>query len=197
MKNSKILLSVFVFALLVLFSFAGKDEPVSVNVKIELMPDTKFEHGTLTIKETGQTFEIKDAKDFTIPLKKGKYTFRFTSETSHHLSYPGKITAKENTVTITLGTYKLQMKEYATEENWQQLLKEDKLKFVHFGIAPADEKEFFEKYRIGLKSEGCVITPTLSTAVKTNNKIVADYLSSKFAEDWKKELKFIPFGLDL
>lgn len=196
MKNSKILHSVFVFSLLILFSFAGKDEPISVTVKIEMMPDTKFEHGTLTIKETGQTFEITEAKDFTIPLKKGKYTFRFTSETPHLLSYPGKITDKENVVKIALGTYKLHMQEYATAENWQLLLKEEKLKFVHFGIAPANEKEFFEKYRIGVKCEGCVITPTLSTAAKTNNEIVADYLSSKFGENWKKELKFTPFGLE-
>lgn len=190
------LLSLVAAALLIILSFGKKDDRISVTVTFNLLPGTEFQKGILSVDETGQQFEISGTKPFSFPLKKGKYRFRFHSETPYRITYPSKITAKEHTVTITLGKVKPILEEYATEENWLQLLHENKLKFIQFGIAPAYNKEFTEKYRIEVKTEGCVLTPQIAEAAKTNNRMVVGYLDSKFGNGWKNDLKFTPFGLE-
>lgn len=196
MKISKINFSfVATFALLIFFAFTKTNEPITVQVKMVKPSETEFKKGTLSIPETGQTFEITEVKDFTFPLQKGKYQFKFTTDTPYRLRAPGKITQKDHTITIFLGEPKPIMQEYATQENWQQLLKENRLKFIHFGIAAINPKEFYEKYGISVKNEGCVITPVTSSAAEINNRIVADYLTGKFGNAWKKDLEFLPFGL--
>ncbi len=196
MKISKINLGLIAaFSLLLLFAFTKKNEPITVHVKMVKQSETEFKKGILSIAETREKFEITEIKDFTFSLQKGKYRFKFASETPYRLHSPGKITKKENTITIFLGESKPLTQEYATAENWQQLLKENRLKFIHFGIAPVNPKEFYEKYGISVKNEGCVITPVTSAAAEINNRIVANYLTGKFGNEWKKDLEFLPFGL--
>lgn len=196
MKISKINFTIFAaIILLLLLGFTKNTEPIRVHVKFVAQSDNEFKKGTLRIVETGEIFEITEVKDFSFRLQKGNYTLRFTSETPHRIVYPGKITRKQNEVIIYLGNSKSYIEEYASEKNWQQLLKEDRLKFIHLGFAPVHVKEFYEKYKIDVKNEGCVITPVISSAAEHNNRIVANYLTSKFGTEWKKDLGFLPFGV--
>ena len=82
-----------------------------------------------------------------------------------------------------------------TEKNIESLINSDSAKFISFGIADQDFRKFKEKYGVDLKIEGCVLTSTLSKKAKENNTFLANYLTEKYGENWKKDLPFVPFGL--
>lgn len=85
---------------------------------------------------------------------------------------------------------------YATTENFDALLKEKRATLVVFGMVSNDYSDFEKKYGIKVKTENCVITPGISKIATVNNQIISQYLNEKFSNDWKSDLKFVPFGLN-
>lgn len=85
---------------------------------------------------------------------------------------------------------------YATAENFELLLKENRASFVVFGIVNNDYSDFEKKYGIKVKTENCVITPGISQIAMINNLLISNYLNKKFSTEWKSDLKMLPFGLD-
>ena len=86
--------------------------------------------------------------------------------------------------------------QYADEENIINLLKEKKASFIIFGTASDDYSVFEKKYGIKVKTENCVVMPNISKLSIENNRIISKYLSQKFQDRWKSDLKIVPFGLD-
>lgn len=85
---------------------------------------------------------------------------------------------------------------YATAENFEILLNENRASFVVFGMVWFDYSDFEKKYGIKVKTENCVITPGISNIATINNQLIANYLNSKYDADWKSDLKMIPFGIE-
>lgn len=85
---------------------------------------------------------------------------------------------------------------FANDANFNQLLKENKLAFVVFGIVADDYSAFEKKYGIKVKTENCVVMPNISKLASKNNLIIEKYLNQKFQHNWKSDLKFIPFGIN-
>ena len=85
---------------------------------------------------------------------------------------------------------------YATKENFETLLKNNSATLVVFGMVSNDYSDFEKKYGIKVKTENCVITPGISKIATINNQIISNYLNQKFSNDWKSDLKFVPFGLN-
>lgn len=74
--------------------------------------------------------------------------------------------------------------------------KKEKLKyFLQFGIMSRTHDSFKEKYGVHVVYENCVITPFMSEKAKKNNQEVAQYLTKKYGESWKKDLEITPYGL--
>ena len=85
---------------------------------------------------------------------------------------------------------------YANEENFEKLLEQKNISFVVFGMVSNDYSDFEKKYGIKVKTENCVISPGISKTATLNNQMIANYLNEKFSNDWKDDLKIIPFGLN-
>lgn len=71
----------------------------------------------------------------------------------------------------------------------------DALHFVQFGIMAKSHEDFKNRYCVNVFYENCVITGFLAEKAKKNNLKVAEYLTKKYGESWKKDLGFIPYGL--
>ncbi|MBO6185899.1 MAG: hypothetical protein J6O88_14660 [Chryseobacterium sp.] len=67
--------------------------------------------------------------------------------------------------------------------------------FLQFGIMSRNHDSFKQKYGVHIVYENCVITSFMSEKAKKNNKEVAQYLTKKYGESWKKDLELIPYGL--
>ncbi|MCD1118616.1 FEKKY domain-containing protein [Chryseobacterium turcicum] len=67
--------------------------------------------------------------------------------------------------------------------------------FVQFGIMSRNHDSFKQKYGVHIVYENCVITSFMSEKAKKNNQEVAQYLTKKYGESWKKDLEIIPYGL--
>lgn len=85
---------------------------------------------------------------------------------------------------------------YATAENFEILLKENRATFVVFGMVSNDYSEFEKKYGIKVKTENCIILPGSSKMATSNNLIISNYLNENFKDEWKSDLKITPFGLN-
>ena len=86
--------------------------------------------------------------------------------------------------------------QYADAKNIIKLIKKKKASFIIFGMVSDDYSAFEKKYGIKVKTENCVILPNISKLATENNKIISKYLSQKFQDDWKSDLKIVPFGLN-
>ncbi|MCX8534597.1 FEKKY domain-containing protein [Chryseobacterium luquanense] len=67
--------------------------------------------------------------------------------------------------------------------------------FIQFGIMSKKHDQFKEKYGVQVVYENCVITAYMSEKAKKNNQEVAQYLTGKYGDSWKKDLKITPYGL--
>ena len=85
---------------------------------------------------------------------------------------------------------------YANEENFEKLLEQKNVSFLVFGMVSNDYSDFEKKYGVKVKTENCVISPGISKTATVNNQMIANYLNEKFSNDWKDDLKIIPFGLN-
>lgn len=85
---------------------------------------------------------------------------------------------------------------YANEENFEKLVEQKNISFVVFGMVSNDYSDFEKKYGIKVKTENCVISPGISKTATLNNQMISIYLNEKFSNDWKDDLKIIPFGLN-
>ena len=85
---------------------------------------------------------------------------------------------------------------YANKENFEKLLEQKNISFVVFGMVSNDYSDFEKKYGIKVKTENCVISPGISKTATVNNQMISNYLYKKFSNDWKDDLKIIPFGLN-
>ena len=86
--------------------------------------------------------------------------------------------------------------QYSNVDNIEDLLKENKVFFVVFGMVSNDYSDFEKKYGIKVKTENCVISPGVSKTATINNQLIAQYLNEKFQNEWKADLEIIPFGLN-
>ncbi len=81
-----------------------------------------------------------------------------------------------------------------TPQNLHAALNQKKAAFVvrafHNGF---DTKDFEEKYGVRIIFANCVGTYFGNDAL--NNKTIAEFLTKKFGEDWKKEIPIMPLGL--
>ena len=181
-----------------ILSFSLKKE-IPVQIIIKNPNNIEFKGGKLLIPRLQKEITINKVENYEIQLQQGKYKFKFISETPHYITYPEKISAKNNIVNISLVEKKsmeISDIKFADEKNFETLLKAKNLQFIQFGIATQNHKNFTEKYGIKILYEGCVITPFLSEKATLNNKLIAEYLTKKYGENWKKDLGFLPFGLE-
>lgn len=86
--------------------------------------------------------------------------------------------------------------QFATEENLQVLLKENRAVIIHYGFAPVYNPELEKKYGVKIVNEGCVVMPQSTKAVANNNRLISGFLTKNFGEIWKKDLGFSPFGTE-
>lgn len=84
---------------------------------------------------------------------------------------------------------------YANEENFKLLLEENRASFVVFGMVFNDYSDFEKKYGIKVKTENCVISAGISKTAILNNQLISSYLNERFNNEWKIDLKILPFGL--
>ena len=193
MKILKISLVLFVSIFLLSFTISKE---IPVKIKFQNPENLSFTEGKLWIKELNKEIKINKISDFEIPLKSGKYHFKFISETKNIIVYPKKIDAENNEVQIIFSEKKtLENSIYVDENNFAEMLKSGKAKFIKFGLISGNSKKFKEKYGIGVHYENCVITPFLQEKATLNNQILAKYLTKKFGETWKNDLEFLPLGL--
>ena len=192
MKFFTTLLFLFTFTLLV----SCKPTEIPVTIHFKNAENANFTKGKITVKETNQTFEISTLEDFTIMLKKGKYTIQFSHNGNHQTSITKKITEKDFTFNFSVFHAKaIELKPKFSEENLKKQIESGKANFINFGITIADFSEFQKKYGIGNSGQGCMITPDLSYTATQNNQYLAKYLDEKYGEIWRKDLPFLPYSL--
>ena len=192
MKFFTTLLFLFTFTLLV----SCKPTEIAVTIHFKNAENLNFTKGKITVKETNQTFEISTLEDFTIMLKKGKYTIQFSQNGNHQTSITKKITEKDFTFNFSVFHAKaIELKPKFSEENLKKQIESGKANFINFGITIADFSEFQKKYGIGNSGQGCMITPDLSYTATQNNQYLAKYLDEKYGEIWRKDLPFLPYSL--
>lgn len=206
----KIILTL-VFALAFGNSNATEKE-VIVEVVFENLTEKDLNSGVFFITETNERIEISDTKSFTVKLpRKGKYQFGFaTHEFNAYTYYPARITSKKNTITIRLEEKKerisktkyshfpLNKQTNLTDEQIEVKISKGNLNFIIHGIdntIPEGFTEFKEKYGIGVQKENCVVDPLSFKRATENNKMISDYLTKKYGEDWLNELPTKPFGI--
>ena len=192
------------------FSIASEKKIVA-NVIFENFTNEKFSFGEFKIFQTGETFQIDSAENFTIELpEKGKYQFSFYSnDFISYVFYPSKISEKKNTITIrltrknssNLKNDNLNLSDYANLKMTDQVILEKinnkNLSFIIHGInneIPEDYSDFIEKFGIGFKTENCVVDPITFKKTTENNKRIIEYLNKTYGKDWIKELPTKPFG---
>ncbi|MGO4710488.1 hypothetical protein AB4Y90_15575 [Chryseobacterium sp. 2TAF14] len=58
--------------------------------------------------------------------------------------------------------------------------------FLQFGIMSKKHDSFKEKYGVHVVYENCVITEFMAEKARKNNREVAQYLTKKYGDSWKK-----------
>lgn len=199
----------------VLFCSSVFSYPITATIIFENHTDNTSISGMFYIAETNQSLEINSLDRFSIELpKKGKYHFSFHSEdVNAFITYPVRMTKRKNTITIRLES---KITDYQTStalvsfrkkdisnfsiEQIEEGLENGIINFIVHGLVvlnPNTVKAFKRKYGVGFISENCVVDPISFRVAMDNNKKIADYLTSKFGDDWKNELPTQPFGLPL
>lgn len=84
---------------------------------------------------------------------------------------------------------------YADTESFERLLEQNKLVFFTYGLISHNYAEFEKKYGVRIKSENCVIPPSIQPITK-NNLLIAEYLTKEYGDGWKAELPLLPLGVD-
>ena len=87
---------------------------------------------------------------------------------------------------------KVDLPVYATLENINFLMKQQKAVVFHYGFAPVYNPEFEKKYGVKIMNQGCVIMPAEQELHQKNNLNVSNFLTKKFGDVWKQELGFLP-----
>ena len=77
----------------------------------------------------------------------------------------------------------------------KEIKKEQSCSFMQFGMMSRNHDEFKKKYGVSVNYQNCVISPFISKEAKENNTLVANQLTEKYGDVWKKDLGFIPYGL--
>ncbi|MCL1670321.1 hypothetical protein M2T87_01315 [Elizabethkingia ursingii] len=83
---------------------------------------------------------------------------------------------------------------YATESNYQDLIKNKTAAFIQFGFAGIDGQNFQKKYGISVRNMGCLVSPDMSKKAQENNTVLIKYLNKKYGNTWEKDLGFKPYG---
>lgn len=98
------------------------------------------------------------------------------------------ISAQEN------NTFVLETKK-ANHQKSTSSKEENVRNFQQFGIMSRTHENFKKKYGVQVLYENCVITAYMSEKVKKNNQDVAQSLTEKYGNIWRKDLGFVPYGL--
>lgn len=192
----KLLFALFI-SLFFINTFTPKNVEIPVTIHFNYSENIQFEKGTITVKETNQIFEITTLEDFIIPLKKGKYTIIFSSEKFGKYSISKKISEKDKLFNLYIReNLALEIQQEITEENIGKQLENGTANFINFGLGMQDFSEFKKKYGVGNKNQGCVISGNAGSDATKNNQFISAYLEKKYGEVWRKDLPFLPFGLN-
>ncbi|MFS4415109.1 hypothetical protein [Maribacter sp. 2307ULW6-5] len=178
------------------------DGEITAQVVFENLTQRDLRSGTFTIIGANTSIEVNDANPFNITLPgKGKYEFLFSSE--HFvalLSYPKKITPKNNLIKIQLlAKYNSNKLTVAAQNGYiENRIADGNLNFVLHGMDATVPREYLElkrKYGVGLVKENCAIDPVSMKAAKEHNKRLSQYLDQKYGSTWSEGLTEKPFGL--
>ncbi|MBC5837708.1 FEKKY domain-containing protein [Flavobacterium muglaense] len=185
---------------------------IQATVVFENFTSRQFTSGEFTIMNSNHKIEIAKAESFTISLpEKGKYNFSFVSDDFFaYVTYPTRLTTKENTITIRLtektklfidGTIDSVVNSSNTNlsnEQLEQRISKGTLNFIIHGInnsVPEEYVVFKKKYGIGLVKENCLTEPISLKKAVANNRMIFKYLNGKYGTTWLTELEIKPFGL--
>ena len=185
-------------SLLFILLFSCKPTDVPVTIHFQNPENIPFEKGSISIPKLGKSFEVNSLEDLKINLKKGNYYINFKKDNLLNSSVFAKISPKNNYINIQIREkIDLNSADYhvASEENIENLLKNQNANFINFGLGMQNFTDFKKKYGIGNKNQGCVISGSLSENATRNNEFIAAYLDKKYGLDWRKDLPFTPYGL--
>ena len=185
-------------SLLFILLFSCKPTEVPVTIHFQNPENLPFEKGSISIPKLGKSFNINSFEDVKINLKKGKYYIKFNNDSILNSSVFAKISPKNNYINIQIREkIDLNSADYhlASEENIENLVKNQNANFINFGLGMQNFTDFKKKYGIGNKNQGCVISGSLSENATRNNEFIAAYLDKKYGLDWRKDLPFTPYGL--
>ena len=195
----------------VLATSLASAKEIKVTLVFENLTNKNLTSGTLTIQDLSKKIEVNKQEEFTIILPvKGKYRFVFKAEDFNvEISYPSRITLRNNTIIIRLMDkteipieeafslpFALNMN--PTDEQIEERISKGTLNFIILGIdntIPEEYVEFKAKYGVGLFKENCVIDPILYKKAVENNQMIFNYLNKKYGTQWWSELKSKPLGI--
>lgn len=198
-----------IIALLTTTIFANE---IEATVVFENMTNKELTSGQFINISTNNKIDVNNTESFKITLpEKGKYIFTFTSEDFNvYTIYPAKMSSNKNVITVRLtnkldvnstmnvssSSKKLDLK--TTNEEIENLISKGSVNFILHGIdntVTEDYLAFKDKYGIGAIKENCVIDPLSYKNATMNNKIISQYLTSKYGTEWLNELQVKPFGI--
>ena len=188
------------------------EKEIKAEVVFENLTDRELHFGEFFITETYQRIEVKDTNGFTVTLpREGKYQFTFlTVNFDVKISYPNRITHKNNIITIKLLekteltfdirtlSFPMNLETNLTDEQIEQRIVEGSLNFIMHAIdsyIPKEFDDFKEKYGVGLIKENCIIDPISFKKATEHNQMIYNYLIKKHGNIWINELMTKPFGI--
>jgi hypothetical protein len=198
-----------IVALLTTTVFANE---IEATVVFENMTNKELTSGQFINISTNHKIDVNNTESFKITLpEKGKYIFTFTSgDFNVYTIYPAKMSSNKNIITVRLtnkldvnstinvssSSKKLDLK--TTNDEIENLISKGSVNFILHGIdntVPEDYLAFKDKYGIGVRKENCAINPISYKHATMNNKVISQYLTSKYGTEWLNELQVKPFGI--
>lgn len=198
-----------IVALLTTTIFANE---IEATVVFENMTNKELTSGQFINISTNHKIDVNNTESFKITLpEKGKYIFTFTSgDFNVYTIYPAKMSSNKNVITVRLtnkldvnstmnvssSSKKLDLK--TTNEEIENLISKGSVNFILHGIdntIPEDYLAFKDKYGIGVIKENCAINPLSYKNATMNNKVIYQYLTSKYGPEWLNDLQVKPFGI--
>ena len=209
-------MKIFTSALIALTCFSSAlSNQIKATVVFDNFNQKTTISGVFYNTETSQAYKINSLDSFTVELpEEGKHYCSFGSDEAKVTTYyPVRIRKRKNTITMRLedekGAILLNQPElnfhlkdisnYMTEQV-DKAIRLGTINFIIHGLMPSELQavELFKTtYGIGFISENCVINPLAFKMTLHINKRIQDYLTSKYGNEWTKEIPATPFGLQL
>lgn len=193
------------------FAIAATKE-ITAEVVFENATGQELNSGEFYITELNTRIAINTTTSFKITLPAaGKYQFGFiTKEFGSQVTYPERITLKNNTITIRLVPkidivllsnnvpFTLNFDHKPSEDQMEHLFTAGRLNFIVHGLDAKITDEFIafkNKFGVGIRKENCVVDPISFRNARENNRIIAEFLAKRQGNSWFNELPIKPIGL--